>query len=322
MIGRPTLTVVIAATDGPRAVARAVASLSGQGGGRIEIIVVASGFDPTDADASSAIDPPRPIVEPGGTGVPRLRRIGLEASRGRVVAFTEDSCLALPGWADAWASAFADPALVAASGLVERDDASALDRAVFLSEYAPFLPPIPTGPPSRLAGNNFAVVRESALRESGAEVHETALLAAIRRAGGAIATVDRAIVRHVRRFGVREAFRDRLRFGFEFGRLRSETGRGRLAGLIAGPAILAVQVVRLAGLARRNPRLLAGPAATLPLTLALLAAWSLGEWAGWVRGPIRATGRRRRGKAARSPARRPDRSGSSPANYRAGPPAA
>ena len=318
MIGRPPdLSIVVAATDGPPAVARTLASLA-RSGDRVEVIVATAGF--------AAPGAPGLLTAPAGTGTPRLRRLGLEAATGRVVAFTEDSCLAGPGWAEAWIAAFADPGLVAASGVVDRDEeAAALDRAVFLCEYAPFYPPAPAGPPKRLAGNNFAVLREVGLHEAPAEVHETALLAAIRRAGGSTRTVGDAAVRHVRRFGPGEAFRDRLRFGFEFGRLRSRTGWGQIIGLIAGPAILAAQVGRLAALARRTPRLLAGPLATLPLTLGLLAAWSLGEWAGWAWGPpapARRDARRRRGKGGRSLGRGPARAGSRATGCRSRPPAA
>jgi len=317
---RPALSVVVAATDGPDAVARTLASLEPRAAGPAEVIVVASGM------TFPSPGPGRLILAPAGTGAPRLRRIGLEAATGRVVAFTEDSCLVEPGWADAWASAFADRRLVAASGLVEQDaEVSAVDRAVFLCEYAPFLPPAAAGPPARLAGNNFAVLREVALRESPGEIHETVLLAAIRRGSGETRTIGDAVVRQARRFGLREAIGDRLRFGLEFGRLRSGWGGGRLAGLAAGPAIFAAQVGRLSGLALRDRRLRTRPATTLPLTLGLLAAWSLGEWAGWVLGSPgsdRSAARRRRGTTGRTPARTPGRSGSPVAGCRGRPPVA
>ena len=416
---RPLLTVVIAATDSPEAVDRALNALEGQGSGRIEVIVVAaeagrlgSGNNRYDGriagssphpmpplpnppprggrgpDARStrqgkspffpplpprvgrpslhqALAPPplplwppppswgrvgergrthrqesrdepgfrpsvRRITAPPGSGVPRLRRLGLEAARGRVVAFTEDSCLAEPGWADAWISSFDDPALVAGSGPVDHaEDASTLDWAVVFCEYAPFLASTATstGPPSRLAGNNFAALRSVALRCSTDEVHETALLAAIYQAGGTVRAVDAAQVRHVRRFGWGEAFGDRLRFGLEYGRLRTVGASpiARWAGLVAGPAILAAQVARLSGTILRDRRHPGRFARALPITLALLAAWSLGEWAGWCLGPPllrRPPARRRRGTTGRTPGPRPARGDSPRPGCKPGPPAA
>ena len=79
-------------------------------------------------------------AEPGA-GVPRLRRLGLDAARAPVVAFTEDSCRLGPGWVEAWLQAFRDPLVPAATGPVAPAMGdSALDWAVFFCEYAPFLP--------------------------------------------------------------------------------------------------------------------------------------------------------------------------------------
>ena len=299
------LSVVIAATDAPEAAALARRALEAQGSEGVEILVV-----------------DRP-----GLGVPRLRRLGLDSARGRVVAFTEDSCRARPGWVAAWLDAFEDPDLMAGSGTVEHlPGASALDRAVVYCEYAPFLPGTPSGPVSRLAGNNFAVLREVARRSSGEEVHEVPLLAAIRLEGGLVRSVEGARVRHVRRFGWAEAFGDRLRFGLEFGRLRTvgASTMARWLGLVAGPAIYASQVVRLARTILANPRHLGRFARALPITLAMLAAWSVGEWLGWSLGPPRrrAPARRRRGTAARPPGPTPARAGSRRPGCKPGPPIA
>ena len=358
---RPILSVVIAATDSHLAVDRVLRALQGQAPGRVEVVVVAAFRLPsprlgsllTDATAltgvggrhttggeGSQIDaeprwpatpPVRRIIAPPGSGVPRLRWLGLEAARGRVVAFTEDSCLAETGWVDAWLAAFANPAMVAATGSVEPEEgarASILDRAVVSCEYAPFLPGNPPdAPPSRLAGNNFAVLREVALRASAGEVHEVPLLAAIRRRGGLVRTVERATVRHVRRFGWGEAFGDRLRFGLEFGRLRTVGASPlvRWAGLVAGPAIFASQVGRLIDDPSGNRRYLRPARRALPITLALLVAWSVGEWAGWSLGPRardRPTSRRRRGTKGRTPGSPAGRAGWPPAGCTPGPPPA
>ena len=330
-IGPPSLSIIVAATDSPEAVARTLASLDCRAG--IEVIVVAT-FRTSGNGISLSVPPLPPgeggrlashhLLAPPGSGVPRLRRLGLEAAHGRVVAFTEDSCVASADWVEAWSSAFSDPALVAASGLVEHDEAaSTLDWAVVFCEYAPFLTPGSTGPPDRLAGNNFAAIRTVVLRESSGEVHESALLAAVRRDGGITWTVAGAVVRHVRRFDLREAIGDRLRFGLEFGRLRADSGStlARMAGLIAGPAILAAQAGRVAWTMLSNRRHVGKFAESLPLTLGLLATWSVGEWVGWGLGHPRGSGYRRRGTAGRTPSPQPARVGSSPVGCKAGPPA-
>ncbi len=299
----PRLSIILTATDTAGALARSLQALKGQAPDLVEILVV---------------------NDPGLT-VPRLRRIGLEAAGGEIVAFLEDSCEALPGWAEAWIAAFsANPTLEAASGLVEHDDpgTTPLDRAVVYCEYAPFLPPVRPGRPRRLAGNNFAVRRELALADPASEVHETVLLSAIR---GPVATVTAARVRHVRSFPVREAFADRFRYGREYGGLRTigASPIGRWAGLVAGPAIFAVQVIRLSATIIGKPRQWARFLGCLPITLALLASWSLGEWWGWTRGPIRqrsSTARKPHERAGRPPGQAPGRNGSPRPGYTTRPP--
>lgn len=299
------LSVVVAATAGPDAAARAVASLGPLPAG-VEVLVV---------HAAGPGWPARPgwIAAPAGSGVAALRRAGLDRARGRVVAFAEDSCRFGPGWADAWLAAFADPAVVAATGPVAFDpDAAPLDRAVALCEYAPFRAaeaPAAGRAPGRLAGNNFAVLRDLARARGGPVIHEHAILAAA-RPEGRVLWVAGAAVLHVRRDSRRAAFADRFRFGLEFG---TDRGRGlgplgRCVGLAAGPAIWLAQAARLArcvahqaGASRR------ADLRALPWLLALLAAWSLGEWLGWsgLAAVRPRPGCRRRGTAARPAGRRP-----------------
>jgi hypothetical protein len=87
---------------------------------------------------------------------------------------------------------------------------------------------------------------------------------------------------------LREAIRDRLRFGHEFGTLRGEGDpMSRPLAFVVGPAILLSQVARLAATLAAKRRLGGRLVDSLPITLALLTAWSVGEWAGWVPGSRR-----------------------------------
>ncbi len=275
------LSVVIAATDSAEAVARAVASIDASSRGEIECIVASSTIAPRDLAGV------RWIRGKAGSGVPHLRRLGLDQARGRVVVFTEDSCVFPPGWADDYLDAFADDRTRAASGPVLPPlDGRAIDWAVFFCEYAVFLPRNPH-PSTRLAGNNFAIRRDLSSQLDREEIHESEVAATVLRIGcdGFLETVKRPEVSHVRHYGIKEAFRDRFRFGFEFGLRR---GRGfapvkRLAGLIAGPAILAVQVARLFREVGARPHYWGVFVKNLPVTLALLTTWCVGEWLGWSR---------------------------------------
>ena len=300
--------------------------LAGRGGPAPFEVIVAAARD--RIDPVLAPEGVRWLAAEPGAGVPRLRRLGLDAARAPVVAFTEDSCRLGPGWVEAWLQAFRDPLVPAATGPVAPAMGdSALDWAVFFCEYAPFLPSgrEGVGPPDRLAGNNFAIRHDLRDALDRAEVHETEVLRAASASSGGLALVSPARADHVRRYGWREAFGDRFRFGLEYGRLRAGRlpTRVRPVGLVVGPAVLAVQAARLVAVVLGRPTYLGPFARALPLTLALLSAWSAGEWLGWASAAIRPrTSCRRRGTAARRPARSPAPAWSSPGRYRSAPPRA
>lgn len=274
------MTVVVAASESAEAVARCVESL----GGGVEVIVAAE----------------------AGATVPRRRRWGLERATGEVVAFTEDSCRLGPGWVEAWSEAFEDDRVGAATGRVEHEPGgTAIDWAVFFFEYAPFLGGAQRRP-RRLAGNNFAVRRVEALAiGDGFELCESQIPGALIGRGRGVVAVAGATAWHRRRFSLREAIRDRLAFGFAYGRLRAASGRRRALVILAGPLILLSQASRLVATMLRARRHREVFLETLPLTLALLAAWSVGEWQGALAGPSPPGEWRRRGTAARRRGRPP-----------------
>lgn len=321
------LSVIIAASWSAEAARRTVASIGEDCG--IEILVAS---DPSRVAPIALPGAARWVAGEAGADVPRLRRVGADAARGRVIAFVEDACEVGPGWAGAMSSAFRDGACLAVAGpVVQGEGASATGWAVYLAEYAPFAgnggrspaPPHPDPPPSggrgpevgrrilhpppswggavaqptRLAGINFACRREALV--SSPEIREAELSL---RLAGSIRRVDGATVRHTRHYRFREALADRWRFGRTYGRDRwsDRPGPLRRLGLAAAPAILAIQLARLAACIARSPGLLRPALTSSPKTLALLTAWSLGEALGWAE--ARPPSSRRRGTAAPPPA--------------------
>jgi hypothetical protein len=323
--------VVVAATDSAGAVARTLASLGCRHGtGRVEVIVAAARDRVAPPPSDRTFPGVRWVVAGTGTGVPRLRRLGLDRAAAPVVAFTEDSCLFGPGWAEAWVAAFGDPRVEGATGpVVPAMGDAAIDWAVFFCEYAPFLEGRTwiDGPPTRLAGNNFAVRRRSAVGLDGPEIHETDVARMLGGPGGRLVGVAAARAGHVRSYAPRDAIGDRLRFGHAYGQLRARSWspRARLAGFFAGPLILGVQAARLSAIVLARRRHVGAFVAVLPIILGLLSAWSVGEWLGWLTAPRalgRPTARRRRGSAAPPDGRRPAPAGSRSGRCTAAPPAA
>ena len=298
----PAIAVVIAATDSVEAVERTLASL-----GSCRVVVA---YDPSRVDGSRLSC--EAIAGPPGANAHRLRRIGLRLVSEPIVAFTEDSCILAPGWLEAWRIAFADPLLMAATGPVEHlGGGTALDEAVFLCEYAPFL--MSRVQTNRLAGNNFAV-RASELDRSSPDIHESE----VARSAGRVGFVAGASVLHARRYRLGPAIHDRLRFGFRYGRLRaaSSSDLRRAFSVALGPGILASQIARLAWTLARKRRGGLSLALGGVFTPALLAAWSVGEWLGWVAGDGRPDARKPGGTAVRTHERRPARVSSARPRYR------
>ena len=281
----PVLSVVITAQNSADA-ERAFDSLefATTGSSLVEIIVVT--------------DPQRSI--------PQLRWAGLNQARGRAVVFLEGSCVAQKGWVAAWLDAFQNrPDLEAASGLVAHNDADAstLDRAIVFFEYAPFLSPVGSNRPARLAGNHFAVRRDLGLLHSvDNALHEVPLLDQL---NGRVEFVEKAVVEHVERSTLRRGLSERLTLAREFGclrRSRMPAWKQRL-GWVALPLIFAIQTWKVSGEVLRRPGYRWRFGAALPLTLLIIAAWSLGEWLGWSMGDSARRVDRQRETADRPPGR-------------------
>ena len=275
------IAVVVAATDSAEAVRRCVASI----GHDSEVRVIVA-YDPARIDRRGLPSGVAAAQGEPGANAHRLRRLGLAVADAPIVAFTEDSCVLGPGWAHAWVATFSRPEIVAATGPVDvAPNRSVVDRAVFLCEYAPFLPAGCSSNPSRLAGNNFAA-RSEILAADEDDLHEFDVQVRSRANGGRVATAAFACAIHARGYTAREAIRDRLRFGFGYGRLRAGSFIGdRLAHVVFGPLIVSSQVARLfATLARKRCWHQITPAVAV-VTVLFLTAWSVGEWLGWVLGP-------------------------------------
>ena len=285
-----SFAVVMAATESSDAVATTLASL-----GSCRVIVA---YDPVRVDGTRLSC--EAIKGPPGAGAHHLRHLGMSLVQETIVIFTEDSCIAVPGWIAAWRAGFADRSVTAATGPVELPPGgSRVDQAVFFCEYAPFL----TGrfQPARLAGNNFAV-RTSALDRTSTEIHESD----VARSAGFVRFLPEAAIIHGRRYRLGAAIRDRLRFGYDYGRLRSGSASvaNRAAYVGLGPAMLASQIARLAWTLSRKRRGGSAIMSSGVLTLGLLMTWSVGEWLGWVAGGDHRSVRKPGEKEARWPSRK------------------
>lgn len=167
----PDLSVVLVVADRRRRGARALRSILAQDvADRIEVLLM---------DVGSPVSPPlegsdHPSVRACALGsdvlFSRARAEGVRRARGRVVAFLEEHCVALPGWARALLEAHDGPwAGVGAEvhagppGVLPGD---ARNLTTILS-YAPWLPPAPRGEAASIPGHNSSYKREDLARFGG-----------------------------------------------------------------------------------------------------------------------------------------------------------
>jgi hypothetical protein len=274
MSGSIELSVIVAATCSTSAVERTVASVLGSIGAdeQVEVIVAS---DPSKVTPIPLSCRARWIVGEPGDGVPRLRRLGADAARGRNVAFLEDACIVGPGWVAAIRDAFRNRGMLAVTGRVSQvEDASVADWSVYFSEYAAFAREFRTS----LAGINFAVRREALSNSTAIREAEIST-----RLAGSFRCLEGATVVHVRHYRLAEALYDRWRFGREFGRDRwlDRPGVWKSLGIASAPAILCIHLARLAFCVARRKGMIGPLVRSSPQTLALLTAWSIGEAWGW-----------------------------------------
>jgi glycosyltransferase involved in cell wall biosynthesis len=284
----PDLSVVVASSSGETVLRHCLESLEPQAA-EDEVIVA------TDVEASgiARLEARYPrfrfLRAPRGTSVFRLRALGIDQARGRLVVLTEDHCMAAPGWLQALRASHGAGRLIVGGPVDNGRQAGAYDWALYLCEYGAQMPPLRDGPARSLSGVNAAYDRALLAGCRGVwrdgfyerEVHE-----ALRASGHRLHRSGTACVTSYLSLPLREAAAHRFRGGQRFGQYR----RGRLPAVVralqpvvalALPALLTGRALR--SVALRRPRQLGAAARALGYMVALNAAWAAGEALGSLR---------------------------------------
>jgi glycosyltransferase involved in cell wall biosynthesis len=276
------MSVVVAAFSGEPALGRCLESLAPQCA-EVEVVVAA---DREVVDLERRFPSVRFLPAHHGAGVFRLRALGVSEARGELVALTEDHCTVAPGWVRALLDGYrAGHALVGGpvdNGLTTR----AFDWAMYLCEYAAYMPPLPEGPVKTLLAVNVAYERRRLLgcRDTWHEAfYENEVQDALRDVVPWL--VEKAVVTSHLVARPRAALVHFYRGGRRYGEHRKSTA-SPAARILLPLAALAVPALlvwrRIRTVARRRPRLLATVARALPAVVALDCAWAAGEAAGYL----------------------------------------
>lgn len=289
-MGRPRISVVVASFRSLDLVAQMLQSLRPQCA-RLgaELLLARATREPDEAVARIAAGC-RVIPASPDANVPRLRGAGLAQAGGDWVALTEDHCVADPGWLDALVQA-AEPGVQILGGRMGNAQHDRVtDYGAFFSEYGFFgarTSAAPAGAPPLVTGANVAYHR-SIISEVAAWATagswENVIHDRLHAAGRRFRLVPAARIRQNLNYRVGAFCRDRFEHGRDYATTRAlGLPRWRRAALAAAtpvlPVLLAARIARAMDPEERRefPR-------ALPATLTFLAAWSVGEAVGYLRG--------------------------------------
>ena len=285
------LSVVVVSFNGPRNLVTCLTALVPQAQSTgAEVLVAANWWSTagTDAALTDMFPTVRWVHAPDLTTVPILRRLGISASCGAIVALLEDDCEVLPGWCAAVLKAHQSNA-TAIGGAVEPGlYTRGLDWGVYFCEYGRYMLPLAGRPTADLACNNVSYKRE-ALDTLPADVglYDVFVHRAWLSEGRILRSDATLVVRNTNLWTSRHVTVVPFHHGRAFGGQRS----ARWSPVFrAGVSVLALFLPLLAA-ARimttvvRRRRHLMRLVQALPWIALFTASWSIGESAGYLLGP-------------------------------------
>jgi hypothetical protein len=293
----PAITVVVVAICSIPQLRRSLKALEVQDiRDGYEVIVAAdSRFSGLDALASEF--PAMTFLSKSGCDTPiELTTLGLNAAKGERIVLTEDSCVARPDWLATMSGTPWD-GRGAVGGVVEATPGiSAAMWAFCYVDFFRYMNPAGEGNAPTLSVCNVAyhMSHLESVRDLWRDgFHETVIHGALSERFGPLWFCPRAEVQVKRDVTFADAVYERYAFGRLFGATRiAHEGLGRrLYYAAVSPALPFLFMARMTAKARQDPGLMRQFVRALPAILTMVAAWSWGEWLGYVtrRRPARIT---------------------------------
>lgn len=255
-----------------------------------EVIVLDSTED-RHLDRTRTRHPEATIVSfPRGSTLPRLWGEGVARAKGNIIAVTETSCIPHENWLVSILRAHAGPHPVI-GGAVEMDGGRSLvDWAAYFCEYGQFMHPAVEGVVSEVPGNNVSFKRPMVKR--GREFVEngfwkTYWCRQLQAEGVQLYAVPDIIVHDGKSYRLYPFLVRRFHHGRCFAGMRlAGMSPARRAGYIVGSPLLPVVFLgRIIGAIVPKRRHLGRFAVCLPMVIAAVLSWSLGELCGYLLGP-------------------------------------
>ena len=286
----PSVTVAVAAVCSPKHVERCLQGLAAQKDAPPFEVVVA--HDPAWGDLSGLMreHPGARTVARRGAGNPmELATLAIQEAQGEIILLTEDHCMPSPEWVRRLCDAL-QPGRAAVGGAIETDaDAPGIVWAYYFVDFFRYMKPIPDGPAHAVSVCNVGYRRADLLQVRSAwehGFHEPAVHQMLQQRFGTLWLVPGAEVRMRRNLQLGPAVKERFTGGrmFAVQRLQFASPGKRLLYAALAPALPLLLLGRMARKALRRPGVYLSFLRALPALGTLVAAWSLGEWIGYLTG--------------------------------------
>lgn len=284
--GRPALSIVIALQEGETLAPGALDELLTQVAEAPETVQVVLADGRAQSGPWPAASHLVGVADPAARSLPRLLAVGIGAASGEWVATSEAHARFAADWVERCLELTAAGEAAALGGAVDvAPGLRPLERALYLCDYAPFMPPFPAGVSTELPGCNVVFHRHSLPPLDGPGGGQFWKSFHCRRlaAGSAGLRLDsRLLVFYGRRGRPGRLLRRRWTHGRCFGAMRAAhlSGARRWLVAVAAPVLPLVLLARLVGRLASRPGALARWLTLLPLCLLLQSTWVVGEWTG------------------------------------------
>lgn len=285
----PELSVVVAAPRGGEPLRRCLESLAAQEGlreGELEVLVALG----PHAVKGIGEEPERAlyvcVVVSGSASLPFLHGAGVVASGGSLVAVTEEVAIFEPDWAASVLEVQKTTGAAALGGSVRPAEGIAgFDLAVFLCDYAAFLPPFPAGATAELPGLAAVFTREALAGAGDVAVRgfwKTFHCRSLANSGRLIHLDPALRVSCGRRLSWSAWVRRRFLHGRCYGAMRATnwSASRRILHLLASPTVPFLLFWRVARQAWPRPAFRSRFLAVSPGCLVAQLLWAVGEAVG------------------------------------------
>lgn len=285
--------MVIASSNDGAILARCVDALAAQASsGDVEIIVVRDSTRVAGVDRAGILASApglQWIAAPPQSTVPRLRGLGMAASRGDLIAMLEDDCVVAADWCQAAVTTIGSNS--ALGGAVEPGPyRRALDWAVYFCEYGRFMLPLPSTPGPALTGNNVVYLRralEALPEDSRREFREVFVHAAWHLAGIPTQVTGALVVHNINTWTWRHVTSGPFHHGRAYAaqRFSASSAMNRVAFSLMAIGLPLVKLLRITAGTLSRRRLTSRLIQAMPFMLVFVISWSAGEMLGCLRGP-------------------------------------